>query len=33
LIDNVNELKWTGATPAFRALADRLDAAVTKRPR
>jgi 5'-3' exonuclease len=33
LIDNVNELKWTGATPAFRTLADRLDKAVTPRLR
>jgi 5'-3' exonuclease len=31
LFDNVDELRWTGPTPAFKALAARLDAAVTSR--
>jgi len=29
LFDSVDELRWTGPTPAFRALATRFDAAVT----
>jgi 5'-3' exonuclease len=33
LVKNVDELKWTGPTPAFRTLADRLDKAATTRPR
>jgi len=31
LFDNVDELRWTGPTPAFKSLAARLDAAVTSR--
>jgi hypothetical protein len=31
LFDDVDELRWDAATPAFAALAARLDAAVTER--
>jgi hypothetical protein len=30
LFNNVDELRWTGPTPAFTAIAARLDAAVTR---
>ena len=30
LFDDVDELRWNGPTPAFAALAARLDAAVTE---
>jgi 5'-3' exonuclease len=33
VFDNVDELRWTGPTPAFRALAMQLDAAVEGAPR
>jgi len=33
LFDNVGQLRWNGPTPAFAALAERLDAARTETPR
>ena len=32
LFDDVDQLRWTGPTPAFAALAARMDAAVTEGP-
>ena len=33
LFDNVDELRWSGPTPAFTAIAEQLDAAVTSKRR